>query len=243
MTTSAIIEARMTSSRLPGKVLKKVLGKSMLKYLIERLKLVDSLDNIIIATTKNSADDVIEKFSIMESIKNFRGSENNVLERVLCAARENKVDTIVKITADCPIIDPNIVEFCIRMFKKNNIDFLSNGHLRTYPDGMDVAVFKTSSLEKSYKNTSEKLDLEHVTLHMRNNPKMFTPLYVVAPPELHWPELGLTLDEEDDLKLISKIIKHFGKDKIFTCGEAINFIRTNKNLLKINEEVIRKGDS
>ena len=128
MTTSAIIEARMTSSRLPGKVLKKVLGKSMLKYLIERLKLVDSLDNIIIATTKNSADDVIEKFSIKESIKNFRGSENNVLERVLCAARENKVDTIVKITADCPIIDPNIVEFCIRMFKKNNIDFLSNGH-------------------------------------------------------------------------------------------------------------------
>lgn len=243
MKTVAIIEARMTSKRLPGKVLKKVEDKPMLKYLIERLDLVKSLDDIVIATTNNETDNVIEDFAKQESVKIFRGSENNVLERVLFAARNNHAQTIVKITGDCPIIDPNIVEYCIRMYKENNVDFLSNGHIRSYPDGMDVAVFEISSLEKSYNLTSDKLDLEHVTLHMRKNPSLFAPLYLLAPPELHWPELGLTLDEPDDLKLITKIIEHFGKERIFTCNDVIQFIKTNKKLLKINEKVLRKGAS
>ncbi len=243
MKIAAIIEARMTSSRLPGKVLKTVMGKPMLEYLIERLKLVDSLDEIIIATTTNTEDDKIQKFAEEKNILVHRGSEFNVMKRVLEGAKKYKVDIVVKITGDCPIIDPNIVEQCIRIFEKNSIDFLSNGHFRSYPDGMDVAVFTYEALEKSFSLTHDKLDLEHVTLHMRNNPEIFRSIYLLAPPNLHWPELGLTLDEIGDYELIKKIIEHFGKDCIFSCEKVINYLKKEPDLLSLNEYVDRKGDN
>jgi len=238
------IEARMTSSRLPGKVLMEADGIPMLKHLVNRLKVVSSIDEIILATTQNKTDDILIDFAENEKIKYFRGSEDNVMDRVIKAAESVNADIVVEITGDCPIIDPQIVEQTIRMFLMNEADYVSNGHIRSYPDGMDTQVFKLKTLKNSFSLTDKPLDYEHVTLHIRNNPDIYSHLHLVAPPEIHWPELGLTLDELDDYKLLVKIISHFGKSNaLFSCLDAVNLLRQNPDWIDINKSVVRKGDT
>ena len=240
----ATIEARMTSTRLPGKVMLQVLGKPMLHYLVERLKKVPSIDEIILATTVNSDDDILVEFAKEENIKYFRGSEEDVMLRVVEAADSVGADIVVEITGDCPIIDPQIVEQTILMYRANNADYVSNGHVRSFPDGMDTQVFTLDVLKKSLSMTNELLDHEHVTLHIRNNPQLFTKINFVAPPELDWPELGLTLDEQHDYNLLKIIIEHFSQESIlFNCLDVIKFLRDRPDLVAINNNVYRKGDS
>jgi len=243
MRTIATIEARMTSSRLPGKVLLKVLDKSLLGYLIDRLKAVPSLDGIVLATTSNSQDDILANFAATENIMCFRGSESDVMARVIGAAQAANADTIVEITGDCPLIDPQIIEQAIQIFYANNADYVSNAHKRSFPDGMDVQVFSLDTLKYSASLTSDNLDHEHVTLHIRNNPEIFSHLHIIAPPNMYWPELGVTLDEQADYELIRKIIEHFGSSNLFGCVEIIDFLKKNNHLLRLNENVTRKGDS
>jgi spore coat polysaccharide biosynthesis protein SpsF len=240
----ATIEARMTSSRLPGKVLKSALGKPMLYYLVHRLKKVPSIDSIVLATTSNKSDDILVEFSREQNIEYYRGSEEDVMLRVAEAARSVDADVIVEITGDCPIIDPEIIEQVISTYCDNNVDYVGNSNIRSYPDGMDVQVFSLDVLMKSISITNNLLDHEHVTLHIRNNSDLFSKIDVVAPPELHWPELGLTLDERLDYKLIKIIIEHFGPgNQLFSCLDIINFLRKNPGLININNNVVRKGDS
>jgi len=240
----ATIEARMTSTRLPGKVMMPVLGKPILYYLVERLKSVPSIDEIVLATTLNKTDDKIIEFAISENISYFRGSEDDVMLRVVEAADSVDADIVVEITGDCPIIDPQIVEQTILMYRANNADYVSNGHVRSFPDGMDTQVFALDVLKKSLSMTNELLDHEHVTLHIRNNPQLFTKINFVAPPELDWPELGLTLDEQNDYDLLKIIIEHFSQENIlFSCLEVVQFLRSRPDLLAINNHVHRKGDT
>ena len=192
----ATIEARMGSSRLPGKVLLQVKNKSMLEILVERLRSVGIIDDIIVATTKNAKDDAIVQVCKKINVNFYRGSEDDVQGRVIGAAQFAKADLIVEITADCPIIDPNIIEQIINIYKFNSVDYVGNGKIRSYPDGMDTQVFSLNTLEKSYNMTDDKLDREHVTLHIRNNPEIFYQINVIAPPDIYFPELGLTLDEK-----------------------------------------------
>ena len=114
---------------------------------------------------------------------------------------EANADLVVEITGDCPIIDPNIVEQTIQMFKVHEVDYVSNTLIKSYPDGMDTQVFKLDTLKRSASMTNDRLDHEHVTLHIRNNPMIFSHIHLIAPPDIHWPHLGLTLDELDDYKL------------------------------------------
>uniref|UniRef100_UPI004048C28E cytidylyltransferase domain-containing protein n=1 Tax=Algoriphagus sp. TaxID=1872435 RepID=UPI004048C28E len=240
----ATIEARMTSSRLPGKVLLEAGGKSMLQHLVDRLKTVPSLDEIVLATTVNSTDNILEDFAKQNDIRCYRGSENDVMNRVIEAAVFADTDILVEITGDCPIIDPQIVEQTIRMFLGNNADYVSNSIIRSYPDGMDTQVFKLKTLQKSESMTNDPLDHEHVTLHIYNNPEIFTQLHLVAPPELHWPELGLTLDEPADYELIKNIIEFFGSEQsFFSCLDVIKLLREKPEWVGINQEVLRKGNS
>ena len=240
----ATIEARMTSSRLPGKVLMKVLGKPILYYLVERLKQVSLLDDIVLATTTNSDDDSLVKFANNEGIQSYRGSEDDVMGRVIGAAESVDADLIVEITGDCPIIDPSIVEQTIQTYINNNSDYVSNAHIRSYPDGMDVQVFSLNVLKKSSEMTNNVLDHEHVTLHIRNHPELFSHLHLVAPPELWWPELGLTLDEISDFELLKNIIEYFGENNhLFSCYEAIKLLRDKPDWVAINQKVVRKGDT
>ena len=164
--------------------------------------------------------------------------------RVVEAAESVNADVVVEITGDCPIIDPQIVEQTIRMFLAHEVDYVSNAQIRSYPDGMDTQVFKLETLKHSLKMTDDPLDHEHVTLYIRNHPELFSHVYLVAPPELHWPELGLTLDEQDDYKLLRKIIEHFGgSNRLFSCLDTVRLLHQNKAWLKINEHVHRKGDT
>jgi len=240
----ATIEARMTSSRLPGKVLLPVLGKPILYYLVSRLKSVSLIDDIIIATTTNSMDDVLVKFSENEGVLHYRGSEKDVLTRVIGAGEIAKADIIVEITGDCPIIDPEIVEQTIQMFLHHDAAYVSNAHIRSYPDGMDVQVFTLENLKKSGTMTQSPLDREHVSLHMRNHPDIFPPIHLVAPTSLWWPDLGLTLDESADYELLKLIIEYFSdKDPLFSCLDVIRLLQANPDWVKINQTVSRKGDA
>jgi spore coat polysaccharide biosynthesis protein SpsF len=240
----ATIEARMTSSRLPGKVLLEAAGEPMLAHLVRRLRAVPSLQGVVLATTVNHTDDVLEAFARKAGIGCHRGSEEDVMLRVIGAARSADAELIVEITGDCPIIDPEIVELVIRSYLNNDADYVSNAHVRSYPDGMDVQVFRRETLERSAAMTSDALDHEHVTLHIRNHPEIFRPVHLVAPPSLHWPELGLTLDEPGDYALLRHLIETLGpSDPLFGCGAVLALLRSNPKLLDLNRGVLRKGDT
>lgn len=237
----ATIEARMTSSRLPGKVLLPALGRPMLEHLTSRLKAVPSLDEIVLATTVNAKDDVLVDFAEKDGIKVFRGSEEDVMARVIGAAESVQADVVVEITGDCPIIDPDLVEQTIRVFKRNKAVYAANSFISSYPDGMDTQVITLEALKKSFSMTNDSLDREHVSRHIVNNPELFPHVYLIAPPSLHWPGLGLTLDEPADYELIRTLIEHFGKDNpMFGCGDIIRFLRANPQVLGINDMVQRK---
>lgn len=240
----ATIEARMTSSRLPGKPLLVANNQSMLEHLSSRLKSVPLIDEIVLATTVNPQDQPLIDEAKKIDIHTFRGDEDNVMHRVICAAESVGADVIVEITGDCPIIDPLLIEESINIYLNNDYDYVSNGRIRSYPDGMDTQVFSLETLKKSYSMTNSRLDYEHVTLHIRNNPQVFTHFDMIAPADLHWPDLGLTLDEKDDYLLIKNIIEHFGNsNNNFKCAEILKYLRANPELLEINKTVKRKGNT
>lgn len=239
----ATIEARMTSTRLPGKVLLEVLEQPLLLHMIKRIKRSQFIDEIVVACTDNYEDDPIQELCELNEISFFRGSENNVLQRVLEAAQSLNGDIIVELTGDCPLIDVEILDQAIQIYLHNRVDYVSNGHIRSYPDGMDVQVFSTSSLENSSKLTSHPDDLEHVSLFMRNNPKLFSKINIISPPETFYPELGLTLDTIEDFQLIKEIILHFQNKNIPSCREIIEFLNAQPELVTINSHIKRKDYS
>jgi spore coat polysaccharide biosynthesis protein SpsF len=236
----ATIEARMTSSRLPGKVLLPALGRPMLSHLTSRLKAVPSIDEMVLATTINATDDPLVEFAKQDGIRWFRGSEDDVMGRVIGAAESVSADVVVEITGDCPIIDPDLIEQTIQVYKFNKAEFASNSAIRCYPDGMDTQVFALDALKRSAAMTADPLDREHVTRHIINHPELFTHVYLVAPPSLHWPDLGLTLDERSDYELVRTLIEYFGNDEAhFGCGDVIHALRQHPEWVAINENVRR----
>ena len=245
MTIGCIIEARMASNRLPGKVMLKVNRKPMIEYLIDRIKRVKKIKKIIIATTKNLSDNILVDCCKKNEINYFRGSENDVLKRVFLAAKKYKLKTVVLITGDCPIVDVGIISHIINTYLKNKTDYASNSHLRTYPDGMDVQVFSFKTLAKANKKAKSRLEREHVTLQIRRNPKLYKTIHITAPNNLYWPELGLTLDEKEDYVLLKKIITYFNYKKkyFFSCKQVIDLLNKKKKWLKINQHIKRKGDN
>ena len=234
----------MASTRLPRKVLLNAEGKPMLQHLVERLRAVDSISEIVLATTTNYSDNVLEDFAISQGLLVYRGSEMDVMGRVIGAAQLGRADVVVEITGDCPIIDPDIVEQTIQMYLHNDAVYVSNGHIRSYPDGMDTQVFGLDVLLQSAAMTNAPLDREHVSLHIRNNPALFPKLTLIAPPSLYWPELGLTLDEEADYLLLKKVIENLSPENpLFSCLDVVRFLKKNPDLVAINQSVVRKGDT
>jgi spore coat polysaccharide biosynthesis protein SpsF len=238
------IEARMGSSRLPGKVLLPALGEPMLLHLVRRLRAVASLDEIVIATTTNAADQSIVDFAQEHGVACFRGSEDDVLARVIGAGESAQADVVVEITGDCPVIDPDLVEQTIRMFLAHEVDYVSNSIIRSYPDGMDTQVMSMQALRNSAEMTQDPLDREHVSRFIWQHPERYRIVNLVAPPSLHWPELGLTLDEVGDYNLLRKLIETLAPAKpLFGCGDMIAFLRAEPQWLAMNRDVLRKGDS
>ena len=238
----AIIEARMTSRRLPGKVLMPAAGRPLLGHLVRRLQQTPSIGEIVIATTVNGTDEPLVALAREYSVGCFRGSEEDVMGRVLGAGEAAQADIVVNITGDCPLIDPLLNEQTIRMFLTNQCDYATNGHIHTFPGGYAVQVYRLETLRRSGSMTSASLDREHVTLHIRNHPELFRHVILAAPPDQHWPEIDLSLDEEADYLLLKKIFEHFGEDKpYFGCRETIELLKANPDWLDINRHVKRKG--
>lgn len=238
----AIIEARMTSSRLPGKHMLLANGRPMIEHLIQRLKQVPSLDEIVMATTVNETDEPLVSLAERLEIACFRGSEMDVMSRVIGAAESVGADIIVGITGDCVIIDPLLVEQTIQMFLNNKCAYVNNAAVSSYPDGMNAQVYELETLKESALITNEPLDREHVTAHILRNRNLFPPVYLVAPPDLYWPELQLTLDEQADYELLKKIIEYFGDENpFFSCSDIINLLKEKPEWVKINQGVARKG--
>ena len=167
----------------------------MLKHLVNRLRQVKSIRDVVLATTVNRIDDCLEDFARHEDISCFRGSEEDVMGRVIGAADSVNAGIVVEITGDCPIIDPLLIEQTIQMYLHNPCDFASNSLIRSYPDGMDTQVFSLDTLKRSAALTKDPQHREHVTLHICKHPELFRQVCLIASPDLHWPELGLTLDE------------------------------------------------
>jgi spore coat polysaccharide biosynthesis protein SpsF len=231
------VEARMRSTRLPGKVMKKILGKPVLELLIERLKKAKLIDDIVIATTVKKDDKVIEKLAKRLGVKCFRGPEKDILVRVLGAAKKFKAGIIVEITSDCPLIDPGIVDKCIKKFLSGKYDYVSTGCLKTtFPNGISVQVFPKTVLEKVNLLTNNPLDHEHVTLYIYNHPEKFKLGCVEAKGELNWPDLAITLDTPEDFKLIKTIFENlYPKNSQFTALDTVRFLKKRPELVKINK--------
>ena len=204
----------------------------MLGHLVKRLKQVSSVQEIVLATTTNETDDHLVSFAEDAGISCFRGSEHDVMERVIGAGHSVNADILVKFTGDCPIVDSAIVEQCVRMFLYNECDYVSNGHIPSYPIGMGAQVLTLDTLVRSAEMTDDIADREHVTLHIRNHPELFRHLYLIAPPDLQWPKLRLTLDESSDYELIKRVVEHFvPENPLFGCRDVIKLLQANPGWL------------
>ncbi len=219
---SLIIEARSTSRRLPNKHFLKANNKMMIEHQIERLKILKKV-NIIIATTKNKSDDKFEKISKKLKINIFRGSEKNVLLRVISAAKFFNENIICRVTGDSPLIDAKIVKKCIKYFLNNKkIDYLESD--KNLPVGTGCSVSKLSCLIKSYNLNKSKKNLEHVTWFIKNNPKKFNIKFLKFPSYLHGKEISFTLDTKDDFKKIKNIFAKFKNKKKINCENVVKFL-------------------
>jgi len=230
-----IIQARMGSTRLPGKVLKKVGGASLLEYELDRVKQAKKIDKIVIATTVSKQDDKIENLCKKIGLDYFRGSEQDVLDRYYrCAAKYPKYETIVRITGDCPLIDPEVIDNVISFFEKNDFDYVSNVEPPTYPDGMDMEIFKRSALEKAAKKAELISDREHVTPYIRRE-KGFRRGNLEA--EADFSHFRLTVDNPEDFKVIKFLIKN---SKI-TDGymKYISLLTKNSEIMAKNTHIVR----
>lgn len=233
----AITQARMGSTRLPGKVLKKVGDQTFLEIHINRVREAKLLDEIVLATTNLTHDDPIADMGTKMGLAVYRGSESDVLDRYYQAAISAGADIIVRVTSDCPLVDPGLMDLMIEVHLKYKKDFTSNVVFRTFPDGMDVEIFDFDILERTWKNATDKSDREHVTHYMWKNSsllgyELFTSHNVVEPNGLDHSAIRLTLDYPADNELFKVLIDKLGTEK--TWEEYVAFLLSNPDILKIN---------
>lgn len=233
-----IIQARMSSTRLPGKVLLDINGRPMLSYMIERVKASKRINKIIIATSTDSSDDKIEEFCNSESILCYRGNLLDVLDRYYEAALKVSCDVFVRLTADCPLIDPNIIDNVVYAFENGKYDYVANTcpPTGTFPDGMDVEVFSFRALEKAWKESIKPSEREHVTFYFWKNPDIFSTFRYDLNEDMS--KYRLTVDYPKDFEVIKAIINDlYTKNPAFCMTDIINYMEENKNIVEINSEI------
>ena len=231
-----IIQARMGSTRLPGKVMKLLDDKNpSLQYTINQLKNSLNLNKIIVATTELKEDDIIEKTSKDNKIDCFRGNSENVLDRFYECAKEFQLKVIIRITADCPLIDPKIVDSIIEIFNSGKFDYVHNMEPRTFPDGLDIEVFTFKILEEAQKNAKLPSEKEHVTPYFRNNKDKFKIKNVINEKNMSFHRW--TLDYQEDLDLIRNIVSQI-KNRPILMNDIINLFNHKPDIFKINKKYL-----
>lgn len=238
----ATIEARFASSRLSGKTLLEICGKPTLELIVERLKRSKFIERIVIATTTNPDCDSIEKLSEKLGVGCFRGSEEDVLDRVLRAAKAYEADIIVEITGDETLIDSEIVDETIEFYLKNKFDYVSNVLNRRYPRGLDTQVFAVDVLEEVSKLTNDPADRENVSLYIYEHPERYKLGKVEAPEELNHPDWRWTLDTKEDFNFIKKIYESlYPVKKYFNSYDILRLLKENPRILEINRGIKQKS--
>ena len=227
---TVIVQARMNSTRFPGKVLEKINGLSVLECLFDQLKYSKLLINKIIATTNNKEDDEIEKFGQLKGIQVFRGNDLDVLDRYYQCAKKNNLQNIVRITSDCPLIDPFIVDNVIEKYESNHYDYVNNFSKTRCPSGFEVEVFSFECLEKVWKNAKDD-EREHVTKNIYQNPNQFKIGSVID--KRSYFDLHLSVDTKNDLELI-KIIYQKIDSKPISLHQILKIISSDSSILQIN---------
>jgi spore coat polysaccharide biosynthesis protein SpsF len=231
----------MTSTRLPGKIMKEVMGKPLLEYQVERMKRVKSADEIVIATTWGEADRVIVDYCDRLSIHYFRGSEQDVLSRYYEAAKASHADVVVRLTSDCPLIDPSIVERVLQYYFDHSaeFDYVSNCLIRTYPRGMDTEVFPVRVIEEGFREATDPQDREHVTSFFYRQDRRYKLSNVAYSRDCsrhRW-----TVDTEEDFILIKRILESFYPVKPdFSMEDVLDLIERDPGLFAINAHVEQK---
>lgn len=235
---AAIVQARMGSTRLPEKTMKNILGKPMLAHLIERLKRAQLIDEIIIATTAEERDKPIMTLARQYGVKCFAGSEEDVLDRYFQAATKYRAEIIVRITSDCPLMDPKVVNKVIETFLSGTYDYVSNTINTTYPDGLDVEVFSYQALKKAWSEAKKPSEREHVTSYIWNHPEIFR--IVNVSHEKNFSYMRWSVDTENDLKFVREIYERLYKeDSIFYMQDILRLLEKYPALLEINKDLKR----
>ena len=220
--------------------MKKINNKSLIEILIKRLSKSKQLDEIILATTNNYSDNELSSHIKKLGYRCYRGSEENVFSRYLNAGKRFKAKIIVRITGDCPLVDPKIVDQCIKRFKKNNVDYVSNVFPPTFPDGLDVEVFGLNTLEKLKKVKLNSEDKEHVTKYILEN-KKFTKQNIFNEKDMS--NLRLTVDQKEDFIIIKKLFKYFHPNIYFSFKQIVSCYKKNKKIFLINKSLKRNMGS
>jgi spore coat polysaccharide biosynthesis protein SpsF len=236
MKIAAIVQAINKSTRLPGKVFKDIEGQPLLQRVIERIKRAKRINQVVIATTRSYEDKSIVEFAKKNGLKYVQGSEEDVLSRFILASEKTNADIIVRITADCPLIDPEIIDKAIEQFFKDKLDYISNIAKRSFPRGLDIEVFSKQALRKVNQLGKEKRHREHVTAFIYENPQMFKIGHLIAEGVLKRPDIRLCVDTEEDITVIRKIYKRFSQNNTVDITKVIDFLDSNPELIEINRK-------
>ncbi len=237
MNLGIIIQARMESTRLPGKVYKKILDKHLLEHVILRVKKAKSAKKIIVAIPDTKKSAILLPLIKKNKADFYLGSLDNVLDRYIKAAEKFKLDTVVRITADCPLIDPVLIDEIVKKYLnfENKLDFL---FIKDYPFGLgDIEVISTEALKKIAQLTKNPFHFEHVVSFISERPDLFNIKVERAPSELSRPNFRVCVDEPKDLVLVKKIFEHFKPREYFTTKEIIEYLDKNPKILAVNESI------
>ncbi len=238
MKTAVIIQARMGSTRLPGKALRDIVGETMLARVVARVRRATLLDQIIIATTIEPADSAIVAECERLGVACFRGSEDDVLDRYYQAALAFDVDTIVRITSDCPLIEPAIIDQVIATFYETDADYASNTLARTFPRGLDIEIFKSSMLQQIWQASAKPYQRNHVTPYIYQNPDLFQLVGVTS--DIDYGHHRWTVDTLADWQLVEAIYSHFAPRTDFDWQDILHLLKQQPHLHAINADIEQK---
>jgi spore coat polysaccharide biosynthesis protein SpsF len=239
----ASIEARMGSSRLPGKVLADICGKPALSRLLFRLRQCKLLDGIILATSTSPQDDILVDWAQSEGVSVYRGSEEDVLHRVVGAQRFMSSDIVVEVTGDCTLLDPEIIDMGIQTFLENDCDVVNNVRKVTFPLGMDVQVFRFKALEEVERAILDPAVREHVSLYFYEHPEIYHIIHLFAPSRWTAPTYRFQLDYQEDLHFIREIYSRLEPlyGAAFGLEEVMSLIKQEPSLVEINHHMKEKS--
>ena len=234
---TAIIQARMTSARLPGKVLMKVMGRQLMSYQIERLRFSKMIDKIIVATTVNKEDDAIVELCQKEDIIFYRGSEDDVLDRYYQAAKKYKAKNIMRLTADCPLIDPRVCDSVVEKYLSVNADYVHTG--QSFCEGIGCEVFSFNLLGEMWKNACLNSEREHVTLYARNHSNELN--YITLENEIDDSKYRITVDKKNDFLVVKALLENlYSKHKKpFLINDVKGFLKAHPEIYALNADIVR----